>query len=69
MNAKGSNRGGAPNRVPDVSKLVCPKAPEGVSHHIQPFPKGRKEGDYEYRCVYCGRSWVDLDAEVRARVG
>lgn len=59
---------GAPVRVPDVSRLPCPKAPEGMAHHIQPFPVGRGE-DYEYRCVYCGRSWVDLDADVRARTG
>lgn len=56
---KEGRRGEAPIRVPDVRRLPCPATP-GQAHNIT------VHAGSVWGCSGCGKSWADLDAEVRA---
>lgn len=55
--ARSSSRG-LP-KVPDVETVPCPKSKKGFNHSLKASP------NYMFNCIYCRKTWADLDAEVR----
>lgn len=54
-------------KIPDVDTLLC-RAKSGFTHQVESVPALRKRGKEtiaDWRCVHCGRTWADLDAEFR----